>query len=283
MSDTPVPMVGPVYGFRTWRADADSEHRWTGNSAPRLRSSMRGTVWDEPIQHAECNPYADPFSVMAMYRRYYPHDRIAEHEPASDPRCWCGLYAHSTLGRCLEEKNLALRLNHRTMETRREVLGLVRAWGKMHAADRGFRAAHMAVDTLVCLRHKSSTPFVWGHQQHVHDIAAGLGVTVVCIKKDGVVSMRRQFERAFAGREGVYLWRKEAPWTSDVTSRPTKSSTPRPSGIRSAIDPTHEWQRLGDPLIVQAPKMSGKQSLVDSVESTFRLADEFDTEGGGAA
>lgn len=222
------PLVGPVYGWRTWDigpgsplgvswSDPDGEYR--------LRS--RGTVWDEATQHARCLEGYGPGGVMAaaVFGQQPTFRERTGHEPVTDPRCWCGLYAHATLGRCLDDRDYALKPTEHTTPTRRIVLGLVAAFGRTIAAERGFRAQAMAVDTLVCLRHRTF-PGVWAHQPRVHEAARLLGVPTVCIRKrPDAAGVRRQFEAVFADREGVYLWQKEAPWTSDATSEPSTSSS----------------------------------------------------------
>lgn len=270
MSDLPVPMVGPVYGWRTWTLHTDALSKWTDTAEASLVS--RGTVWDTPRQQARCGDAgisAWSYSMIrAMDKAFFgttSPEPTPDHEPAADPHCWCGLYAHGTLARCLDANDMTLRMDYPMLESDRRALGLVRAWGRMHAADRGFRAQHMTIDTLVCLRHQSS-PITWGHQPGVHQIAADLGVPVVCIKKRGVASVRRQFDRAFADREGVTLWRKEAPWISELTRRPSKSSTPT-SGA------TFDWT---DPGGITSP------SLTERTEQSLSLSDMWDGNGGAS-
>lgn len=235
MTDARVPLIGPVYGWRTWDVvQPQSPSRWVdaGTSSPRL--SSRGGAWTDPAQDARC---VRESMIGASMRALFggtpvgPDPVREPHEPATDPSCWCGLYAHSTLARCLDDREAGIRQG-------RLVLGLVRAWGQMFAADRGFRAQHMAVDTLVCahlplVSRDPERDFVFAarpdlrwtwrlHQPDVRQIGRGLGVDVVCRQLS-----KRSLTRAFADRDGVYLWRKEAPWTSDVIPEPSRSSTPR--------------------------------------------------------
>ena len=275
MSDLPVPMVGPVYGWRTW-SHSDSMSKWTDAGEASLHS--RGTVWDTPLQQARCDTSGLGWMHAALTRSMDAFlygttspEPAPNHQPAADPNCWCGLYAHGTLARCLDANDGPLLLSYATQETVGKVLGLVRAWGRMHAADRGFRAQHMAIDTLICLRHETG-PLRWGHQEAVHHIAGDLGVPVVCIKKKGVASVRRQFDRVFASCDGVTLWRKEAPWISELTRRPSKSSTPtKPAGLAidwwRTADETHQWKTGG--------RIASPPSLIDRVERTTSLSEDW--------
>jgi hypothetical protein len=216
------PVVGPVYGWRTWNVDGNESWALDGEP-PRLTS--RGGPWKTATQQAECrkDTLSDMAAMMrAMYPREYKHEEPAEHEPVTEPSCWCGLYAHATLANCLD-KNGHLTYDEDDLPLT-QVLGLVSASGRMIAAERGFRAQWMTVDTLVCIHQHDG-----GHQgSPVAAIADGLAVDHVCVKvsSENRVATREAFNSLFAHRDGIYLWRKEAPWTSDVTNEATKSSTP---------------------------------------------------------
>lgn len=208
------PLVGPVYGWRTWTL-ATTGSKWLGQQH-RLRSH-RGTVWNEPRQQAKCLRGPGAY-LSTIYDP--PATERHDHEPVTDLTCWCGLYAHATLARCLDDREpyLSWRPPHAGWWEPRtppdSVLGLVSASGRIIAAERGFRAQTMTVETLVCLHHRGR------EQPHVREVGRELGVPVVCARLT-----RKSLDRRFANREGVYLWQEEAPWISDVTSESSKSST----------------------------------------------------------
>lgn len=256
MSDV-TPIVGPVYGFRTWDLTSTGS-KWIEQTT-QLRS--RGTTWEDPTQEARCLEGNDPFGSRAIQRmllgqpaRSEPEERH-DHPPVSDPKCWCGLYAHSTLARCLDAVELSVAVGHKA-------LGLVRASGRVIAAERGFRAERMTIDTLVCI-YDGYWPF--RRHQDVHDVASDLGVPIVCARLT-----KASLNRAFADREGVHLWTKEAPWTSDVTSESTTSSTRQtPSGMWRA--------NLDDLMVLDDPSTSEANSAYQSPSTPEPDGDE--TEG----
>lgn len=277
MSDRPVPLVGPVYGFRTWEVDLDGSE-WTGGE-PTLKS--RGTTWRTPRRLAECLGSGGIFGGLqrsmaaVLYGAPREPDPAPEHLPATDPNCWCGLYAHSTLGRCIEAREYMLRGRGQFPDEaprERHVLGLVKASGHMHAAERGFRASSMEIDTLVCLhlgRDRTVADLFRRHQPHVRRIANDLGVDVVCARLT-----KKSLGRAFADRDGVYLWRKEAPWTSDATPEPTKSSTPPIATSR-----TFSWETLSE----KPRPISGAKSRLTLVDELSTFRPDISGSGGGAA
>lgn len=223
------PIVGPVYGFRTWEVEQVGS-KWVGK-VPRL--SSRGGVWTEATQQARCIRGGGIWSTDLEER----HD----HDPATEHGCWCGLYAHSTLARCLDDREGRLDPTlSRYLAGDRHVLGMVSASGRMIAAERGFRAQQMTVERLVCIHGPTTVGDVCSfrrpHQPHVRAIAADLGVEVVCAKM-----ARKSLTRAFADREDVHLWKEQAPWISDVPSEPTRSSTPgsRTMTTQIAFDTTY--------------------------------------------
>ena len=220
MSDV-TPIVGPVYGWRTWNVHGQVSWAVDGDP-PRLAS--RGGPWTSATQEAACKKN-DLWSLSNFMLSPVEDKGPADHAPVTTPNCWCGLYAHATLANCLD-KNAGFTggdpgdYNY-TMS--RQVLGLVSASGRMIAAERGFRAQWMTVDTLVCIHHPEG-----GHQSApVAVIAEGLGVEHVCVtvSAEDRPGTRESFNSLFAHRDGVYLWRKEAPWTSDVTNEAMRSST----------------------------------------------------------
>ena len=279
MSDV-TPIVGPVYGWRTWNVDGQESWALDGEP-PRLTS--RGGPWTDATQEAECRPGSFHVLTRDMFRTWNggaaTHEETVEHEPVTEPSCWCGLYAHATLANCLD-KNPLLFDPH--AEQAPKVLGLVSSSGRMIAAERGFRAQWMTVDTLVCIHHSGS-----GHQDEpVAAIAKGLGVGHVCVagSSSDRDATRESFNSLFADRDGVYLWRKEAPWTSDVTSEPTRSSMwfrtggtvpgMKPSTISFTVK-DETW--MADPWIHREWQSSERRSLPE------RLKDRWSIGRGGAA
>ena len=203
------PLVGPVYGFRTWNIAPGYESEWiVEDTTPQLTS--RGTTWDSPRQVARCVTDDNSMGTILATALFGKRERTVSepHDPVSRLDCWCGLYAHSTLGRCLEDRASYFRDSLGFIRTS-SALGLVSAAGRIIAADRGFRAERMAIDTLVCLHPEYRTarhPLFGPHQPHIRQIAKSLGVRHVCARLN-----RKSLSAAFAGREGVYLWRTVRP------------------------------------------------------------------------
>lgn len=197
--DDPVPIPGPVYGWRTWVMKVSNEHLLS-----------RGTTWRDPEQHAHC------FSRLEDGEGQDPHD---SHDPVTAPTCWCGLYAHISLEHCLSAGKKSQKI-----ATRYLALGLVQSWGQMWVGDRGFRAQHQRIESLVCIKREGR------HHNQLHLIAGELRVPIVCIDavKDpdrhpndipNIVPSRAQLAAAFTDAPPtVFIWEKEVSWISDDDS-----------------------------------------------------------------
>lgn len=112
---SPDPLLpGHLYGLRTWRVvDADGH--------PRLAAPYRDTMWP---------PAGEPVCAECV-------DGRAHAAPAHD--CECGVYA---LHPCR-------RSARRVLASRRDVAGVVEAWGDVELHESGFRAAYGRPHALV--------------------------------------------------------------------------------------------------------------------------------------
>lgn len=243
MTEEAVPAVGPFYGWRVFAV------RGTGSS------------WCDDALRLTGPTYDHEWTTARMEARCQSEVRRSHAVPSE--ACACGLYAHATLGRCLDEREGTIRYgsitdpkisamawNPFTNSSLPVLLALVKASGKVIAAERGFRAERMELDTIVCVRDVWRVKHMFGAtrcNEIAHRAAKQYGVDVVCTNLD-----KRSLERAFAHREGIYLWQKDAPWTSDVTNEPTKSST-RTSGASALMKALYGYDPTGAPSLWSPP------------------------------
>jgi hypothetical protein len=146
-------LIEPIVGWRLWLVVADGGYLWLESMLYPTRWSPRRALDARCLPHRRCY-FCNPKEVGAFPTH-----------PAPDEDCDCGIYAARS------PETLAPYLDSgypgRTAVDR--VLGRVRLWGKVIAAERGWRGEHAYPDAIYV---PSRTP-----EQELHkavELAAGL-------------------------------------------------------------------------------------------------------------
>jgi hypothetical protein len=124
--------VEPIVGWRLWLVVADGGYLWLESMLYPIRWSPRRALDARCVPHRRCY-FCNPREV----------EMFPTH-PAPDEECQCGIYAARSPETLAPYLDSAL-LGRMAVE---RVLGRVRLWGKVIAAERGWRGEHAYPDAI---------------------------------------------------------------------------------------------------------------------------------------